>query len=416
MKALIVLENHFFMDKQKNIWCDRIIDYNFLKRYLDVFDSIAVMGRCTRVFDNIDDKLLVSGENVDFFELPDFVGAIGLIKNLSKIKKILRNAIEVTDCVIYRAPTHISLFTYKEVLKKNKPLALEFMMSADKMIEGNSIIKNVLNNLIEKIAKKMCKEANGVSYVTEKTLQEKYPCNAILNGETDEYFTESYSTIELEEKYMKSKVWKLNEKPSEYKIIHTGYMDSYRKGQHTLIKALKVVKDKGYNVKLTLVGDGNKKEEFEDLVKKLDLEKNVEFTGLIKNKQEIFSKLQESHLLVFPTEAEGLPRTIIEAMAVGLPCISSPVDGVVELLPEEYLVKYDDFNGYAKKIMELLDDWEKMIKVSNNNFNVAKKYEKNKLDVKRKNFYSKIRKLVDKRSMLYNERNKNKKEIKRSIL
>ena len=84
----------------------------------------------------------VSGENIEFVELPDFKGIKGLIINLLEIKKILRGVISQVDCIIYRAPTHLSLFTYKEVLKQKKPLALEFMMAADKMVEGNNLINN----------------------------------------------------------------------------------------------------------------------------------------------------------------------------------------------------------------------------------------------------------------------------------
>ena len=65
-RALIVLENHFFLDSNNKVWCDRVVDYNYLKRYLAVFDNIILTGR-TQVVDKIEDeKLLVSGRNVEF--------------------------------------------------------------------------------------------------------------------------------------------------------------------------------------------------------------------------------------------------------------------------------------------------------------------------------------------------------------
>ena len=100
-------------------------------------------------------------------------------------------------------------------------------------------------------------------------------------------------------------------------------------------------------------------------------------------------------MLVFPTESEGLPRTIIEAMAVGLPCVSSPVDGIVELLDENYLVENRTPEAYSKKIKELLSNWEKMIQAGNENYNKALKYEKSILDSRRQSFYKKLSDLAN---------------------
>lgn len=385
-KCLVVLENHFFLDKNNNVWCDRVVDYNYLKRYLKVFDKIVVTGR-TQIIDGIcDNKLKVSGDNVEFVPLPDFIGAKGLLKNVFRLKKIIKKETKNVDCVIYRAPTHLSLFTYKEVLKSNKPLGLEFMMAADKMFDGNSLIKKILNKFIDYKAKKMCLQANGVSYVTESILQKKYPCKAIKQRNNN-YFTASYSSIDLDKSMYFKQDWSEKKPPLQFNLIHTGYMDSYRKGQDVLIKALKKVIDKGYNVKLTLIGDGDKRKEFENLVNSYKLNDYVVFTGLIKDKIEVLNYLRKSHILVFPTQSEGLPRTIIESMSQGLVCISSPVDGIPELLDSEFLINYDDVDGYADKIIELVNNWKKCCIESEKNYEKSLKYEKKNIERKRSEFY-----------------------------
>ncbi len=390
MKALVVLENHFYLDANNNVWCDRVVDYSYLQRYLNVFDSITVTGR-TQIIEKIEDKkLLVSGKNVEFVPMPDFKGAKGLLLNIFKLKNIIKQEIKKCDCAIYRAPTHISLFTYKEVIKQNKPLALEFMMAADKMFDGDGIAKRVLNKMVNKRAKKMCLRANGVSYVTESILQKEYPCMAIKEPNNKRFFTESYSSIDLKEDMYYKQEWKKEEKPQLFRIIHTGYMDSYRKGQDVLIKAMKIVVEKGYNVELTFIGDGEKRKEFEDLVKECSLETRVEFKGLVKEKSVILESLRKSHFLVFPTQSEGLPRTIIEAMSQGLVCISSPVDGIPELLEDDFLVNYDDITGYANKIIALINNWDKCCTESINNYNKSLKYCKNNIDKRRKHFYEMI--------------------------
>lgn len=390
MKALIVLENHFYLDDNKNVWCDRIVDYNYLQRYLNVFDEITVTGR-TQIIEKIKErKLLVSGENISFVPLPDFKGAKGLILNIFKLKKIIKREIGNCDCAIYRAPTHLSLFTYKEVIKQNKILALEFMMAANKMFDGNSFLKKIFNKLIDRKAKKMCLQANGVSYVTDYILQKKYPCRAIKEPNNRKYFTESYSSIDLSKEMYYEQKWNKDDEPKLFKIIHTGYMDSYRKGQDILIKAIKIVVEKGYNVNLVLIGDGEKRLEFEELVKKNKLENIVFFTGLIKEKSLILQYLRTSHFLVFPTQSEGLPRTLIEGMSQGLVCISSPVDGIPELLEEEFLIDYADIDGYANKIIELINNWSNCCNISKRNYKKSLNYEKTVLERRRNNFYKKI--------------------------
>ena len=394
MKALVVFENHFFLDSNHDVWCDRIVDYPYLQRYLNVFDSIVLMGR-TQIVSAIEGKkLLVSGRNVVFVPIPDFKGAKGLILHVFELKKLIQKQAKKCDCVIYRAPTHLSLFTYKEVVKMKKVLILEFVMAADKMFDGNSLLKKVLNLLVDKRAKKMCMQADAVSYVTDHILQESYPCKAIVHPGDKRYFTESYSSIDLEKDIYYSQKWNKNEKPDVFRIVHTGYMDSYRKGQDVLIKAFKILVDRGHSVHLTLIGDGEKKSKFEELVKYYGLEDKVEFKGLVKDKSIIFDCLRDSHFFVFPTQSEGLPRTVIEAMSQGLVCISSPVDGIPELLDDEFLIDYYDVDGYANKIEEMMNHWDRCCVESTKNYQKSLSYEKSILEKKRNHFYSKVKGLI----------------------
>ena len=261
-------------------------------------------------------------------------------------------------------------------------------MSADKMFDGSGTIKKFLNRVIDNLAKKMCLRADCVSYVTEHVLQEKYPCTK--KNKPIKKITASYSSIDLPLEMYYQQKWKENIPPKTFNIIHTGYMDSYRKGQDVLIKAFKIVYDKGYNVTLTLIGDGEKKREFEELSKKLNVSDNIDFVGIVKDKHVLLKYLRKSHLLVFPTQSEGLPRTIIEGMSQGLVCISSPVDGIPELLDEEFLVNYDDVNGYAAKIMECINNWKKCCMESKKNYEKSLKYEKSHIDKIRTDFYQKI--------------------------
>lgn len=99
-------------------------------------------------------------------------------------------------------------------------------------------------------------------------------------------------------------------------------------------------------------------------------------------------------MFVFPTKAEGLPRAVIEAMAVGLPCISTPVNGIPELLDREFLLNPNDTEGFAEKISFLVDNPLIMEKCSLRNISKAYEYEQNVLQSRRNKFYTKLRELA----------------------
>lgn len=392
MTAMVLLEYHFIASSDGKIYCNRVIDYNYLKRYLSVFNDIILVGRLSKDNGDCRDKLLVSGENVKFVPLEEFVGISGIIKNYRKIMKTIKNVIPQVSCVIMRAPNHLSLITYRFFKRKKIPFALEFNIAADKFIEKDNLLGKILNKLIVKEAKKMCLTANGVAYVTEEILQKAYPCRALLEPDNKNYFTGSYSTIELDDEMRKKQNW--ISKPKIFNIIHTGYMDSYRKGQIVLIKAINEVIKMGItNIHVTLVGDGQKREEFERIVNNYNLSHYFSFTGLIKKKEDLTKILTKQHFLVFPTQSEGLPRSIIEAMAVGLVCLASPVDGIPELLNTEMLINYNDYLGYANKIVELINNFERMKEISVSNYQKVEKYKKEILNKRREKFYLQLKDL-----------------------
>ena len=102
------------------------------------------------------------------------------------------------------------------------------------------------------------------------------------------------------------------------------------KDQESLIKAVKVLKEKNFRIKLLLIGDGSQRGKLEQLTKTLDLSNQVIFLGAINN---VSKKLDDIDIFVFSTtKDEGFGIALAEAMAKGVPIIASNVEACSEIL------------------------------------------------------------------------------------
>ena len=120
-----------------------------------------------------------------------------------------------------------------------------------------------------------------------------------------------------------------------------------QKGQWFLIRGFKKVVEKHSNAKLIILGEGELRKELEDLIRKLNLENNVFLLGVHKNP---FKFLKNSQCYAFPSLWEGLPNTLIEALTINLPIISTDCEtGPREILtPELDIGKKIDYPYFGR--------------------------------------------------------------------
>ncbi|MCQ9210476.1 glycosyltransferase [Granulicatella seriolae] len=114
-------------------------------------------------------------------------------------------------------------------------------------------------------------------------------------------------------------------------IVHVGRL-SEPKNHVTMIKAVQILKTKYPNLTLKLIGQGEKQEELSELVETLGLEKNIIFVGAV---DDVRNFLLEADIFILPSLWEGMPISLIEAMATGLPIIASDVGGIGEMISHE---------------------------------------------------------------------------------
>ena len=145
-----------------------------------------------------------------------------------------------------------------------------------------------------------------------------------------------------------------------------------RKGADILIKAFSMIKNSCCY--LVFIGDGPARSELKDLVKKLNLEKNVLFLGEIQNIADYYKYFIDINVLASRSEAFG--RTLIEASASGLPSIGSNVGGISEVIIDSvngFLFEKNDIQGLNKKLLILINDEMLRLKFGENARNRAVK-------------------------------------------
>lgn len=149
-------------------------------------------------------------------------------------------------------------------------------------------------------------------------------------------------------------------------ILYVGWLEK-QKGINELLESfLSLVKKN--KVKIKFVGDGTLRRKIEKFSFSNKIQENISVTGWLSDK-EIISCLKSSDIFVLPSWYEGMPNSLIEALASGLPSISSSV-GIIP----DYII--NNVNGLLVQPRNKLN-LEKTIEKTINDINLRKKLSKN---------------------------------------
>lgn len=147
------------------------------------------------------------------------------------------------------------------------------------------------------------------------------------------------------------------------RFINVGRQDK-NKNQKMIIKAFNQVNKLKANIELILIGDGEKNKELKKITEDYQLEEKIKFKGIIGNPEEF---LRKSDIYIQSSNYEGLPLSILEAMAAGLPIISTNVGGIKDIVTDNgFMINSNDPNMLAEVMIKLIDNKEKRLEMSMN--------------------------------------------------
>lgn len=143
--------------------------------------------------------------------------------------------------------------------------------------------------------------------------------------------------------------------PGERVVTTVASLNHY-KGVDVFVNAVPAVLESRENARFVVVGDGPERKTLEKLAADLGVAERVTFTGIRSDVDEI---LRASDLFVLSSRTEAFPNVILEAMATGLPVVSSDVGSVAELVDEGktgHRIQPEDPAVLARSISSLLED------------------------------------------------------------
>lgn len=316
----------------------------FVKRHAEaaaVYNKVSVVY--AHAADNLNspfeiDQSVQNGVNtvIVYFRKRNFK-PVSILNYLRAIKKGLKK-VERPNVIHVNILTRLGIVALWYKIFRNTPYIITEHWS--RYLPGNDY-KGCLRKLATKT---VVKHASIVSVVTDNLAQAMQ--NHGLNNKNYRIIPNIVDTNQF------VPIEHTNEIPS---FVHVSCFENKSKNISGLLDSLNALYKKGVQFRCTLVGDGMDFEAMKSYCNKLGLNEVVSFTGLLEGK-ELSQTIARHDFLVVSSNYENLPVVIPEAMACGLPVVSTNVGGIREIVDNECGILVEPFNVQA-----LADAIEQMI-------------------------------------------------------
>jgi glycosyltransferase involved in cell wall biosynthesis len=168
--------------------------------------------------------------------------------------------------------------------------------------------------------------------------------------------------------------------------VFVGSLSGTHKGLHVLLSAMRDLSHVcPVSYSLTVLGDGDMLSAYRRMSRELGL-RHVVFRGYI-SREKLIETLDASDIYVHPSLSEGLPRSLLEAMARGLPCVATRVGGIPSVLRDEGLVVPDNPASLATRLCRLTCDQELYAMHASRCLDASRRFSYDVLSTQRASFY-----------------------------
>lgn len=385
MTGLFCFDGPLYKDKN-GYYCSTTLTDEMFERYFHVVEKLYIVTRCfetDKTYVELNMKPLTLN-NIQIIEAENLVSPKGLLFERKKFIKKIKSLVNKSDLIFARMPSIISNSILEIARRINKLYLVEVGGCAWDSYWNHSIFGRIVAPLMFYWERKYVMNAAFATYVTKQFLQSRYP-NTGVNINCSNVYLQSSDERNLKERINKIDLCRSNETVIGQTVAS---VDVRYKGEHLIVKAMSKLKQDGIIVKYKIVGPG-KGDYIIKQARKYGVENQIEFLGAMK-KEEIFEWLKSIDIYVQPSKQEGLPRSVIEAMSVGVPCLGSNIAGIPELLDKECLFNPNKNSTIVEAIKRLLNR-DTLKKQASINFKRAKEYNIEDIESKRKEIFLKYK-------------------------
>lgn len=356
----------------------------FAERFLEVFDAAII---CARAYDvTVATGAPVSGPGATFIKLGNYRGVIRFTRQLPSLLRSLWRLSGSRDPVLAYLPGTLPIiFGLMRLARGRKLYSLVVADPADQLQRG------ALQHPLRRMARLtfiwsvrfLLRHSSAAMYVTKSYLQEKYPVRSGAEFATSDVFIREHEITQARPASA------FDHSPKT--LTYVAMMAQSYKGHDDLIQSFQMARAGGADIRLKLIGDGPLRPKIMGLAKEAGISEFVHFEGKVAHGKDMIEQLDNSDIFVMTSRAEGLPRALVEAMARGLPAISTNVGGVPELISERCIVQPNDPKAFASKILQIISDPEHLSLLSSENVKSVKNYTSDKIALNINDFYRFVR-------------------------
>lgn len=349
--------------------------YVIFVRYAKAFGDIVLCSRFEEVEEEPFDCI-----KADFIK--QIIDCDSLGKSmLGLYKDQMMKSMENCDFVVGRFPSIIAFRAHDYAKKLGKVFVAELMCDGWDSYWNHSVAGKIIAPYMTIKMKKCTWDADFAIYVTEKYLQNKYPCkNPSINASNVVIKdTDPDILIRRLEKIKNTDLHNIS-------MMTSASVDQHSKGQEYVVKAIKILKSKGINVTYYLAGGGDKSYLLK-FAKEADVTDNIVFMGRLSI-DEVFKKLDDIDIYIQPSLQEGLPRAVIEALSRACPVMGARTAGIPELMDEDCVFERCSEKSIARTVENVLHNG--LSDYAKRNFEHSKSYHNDVLNERREKYYEKI--------------------------
>ena len=311
--------------------------------------NIVVLARCRAVGALGSDPIVLPNLEFRFIKGGSFVAAFSwwVFSNLVLMCDVVRSA----GVVVLRLPSTLGIVAGSLCLLFHRPYFVEQVGDPKEALVPamgkNSFFTRTLAAWFSFMNAWLARRATGVIYVTDETLQRRFPCPGLQCAASN-------VVVDVPDECPKKVFFGMESTGRAFRIGSIGsYANSY-KGYLHAIEAVAVLCSAGFNASLEIVGAGDRAP-YISRAEQLGVRNRVSFVGEVHDHRELFRWLDELDVYIQPSLTEGLPRALIEAMSRGLPCVATRVGGIPELLGDDCLAPPGDGNALAAVIRRVCE-------------------------------------------------------------